>query len=117
MQKLLFFVLLLLVFLISIQCLEDNRYTENTCPCPKCSENANNCCCGGWLGLHCGTRVDSEDIDGEKLLVGNCIRKAFYQCSEIDIKATFKGLCPNCQNNNENPGQDKCLSPTFTNLF
>ena len=73
--------------------------------------------CGNWLGLHCGLRAEDHNCDPdyyETTLFGDCKAKGFYQCSEIQTKATFKGMCPNCRlADKDNTGRDECLSPTF----
>ena len=73
--------------------------------------------CGNWLGLHCGLRAEDHNCDPDyyqTTLFGDCKAKGFYQCSEIQTKATFKGMCPNCRlADKDNTGRDACLSPTF----
>ncbi|CAG2163653.1 unnamed protein product [Oppiella nova] len=72
----------------------------------------NDCNCGIWLGLHCGSRAN-QVANNEFLTGKGCLAKGFYQCSEINHKATFKGMCPNCREAAANNlGRDVCLSPT-----
>ncbi|XP_054161982.1 uncharacterized protein LOC128959964 [Oppia nitens] len=77
-------------------------------------DDKTNCCCGGQLGLACGSRIKlgENEPDGIPILRGLCKERAFYQCSAIDQPAVFKGMCSNCRISE--PGVDKCLTPTFS---
>ncbi|XP_054162472.1 uncharacterized protein LOC128960424 [Oppia nitens] len=73
-------------------------------------DQSTTCCCGGQLGLVCGSRIglNQNEHGGIPLLRGQCKDRAFYQCSAIDQPAVFKGMCPKCRLSK--PGVDKCFA-------